>query len=174
MFNGNMPQLMAAYNQWQNAKLFDACLQLGDDERKADRGAFFQSIHHTLNHILWADLNWMGRFTGIKPELPPLGEDIHADFAALHAARLELDARIVAWAGGLSSEWLNEPVTWSSVLYKFTQTIPRWVQVQHFFNHQTHHRAQVGTLLMQAGIDIGITDLPMLPMLPMLNDDATA
>ena len=31
----------------------------------------------------------------------------------------------------------------------------------HLFNHQTHHRGQVSTLLMQAGIDIGVTDLGM-------------
>jgi uncharacterized damage-inducible protein DinB len=33
------------------------------------------------------------------------------------------------------------------------------------FNHQTHHRAQVATLLMQLSVDIGITDLTMLPAL---------
>ena len=34
--------------------------------------------------------------------------------------------------------------------------------VQHLFNHQTHHRGQVSTLLNQQGIDIGSTDLLML------------
>ena len=31
--------------------------------------------------------------------------------------------------------------------------------VQHFFNHQTHHRGQVTTLLTQAGQEVGVTDL---------------
>ena len=31
--------------------------------------------------------------------------------------------------------------------------------ILHFFNHQTHHRGQVTTLLSQAGQDVGITDL---------------
>jgi uncharacterized damage-inducible protein DinB len=30
--------------------------------------------------------------------------------------------------------------------------------VAHFFNHQTHHRGQVTTLLFQRGIDPGVTD----------------
>ena len=34
--------------------------------------------------------------------------------------------------------------------------------VMHFFNHQTHHRGQATTLLMQAGVDVGVTDLLML------------
>jgi uncharacterized damage-inducible protein DinB len=29
----------------------------------------------------------------------------------------------------------------------------------HFFNHQTHHRGQITTLLSQAGLDVGATDL---------------
>jgi uncharacterized damage-inducible protein DinB len=35
--------------------------------------------------------------------------------------------------------------------------------VMHFFNHSTHHRGQVTTLLMQSGVDPGATDLPWLP-----------
>ena len=30
----------------------------------------------------------------------------------------------------------------------------------HFFNHGTHHRGQLTTLMFQAGIDPGVTDLP--------------
>ena len=29
----------------------------------------------------------------------------------------------------------------------------------HVFNHQTHHRGQVSTLLYQAGVDVGVTDM---------------
>lgn len=29
----------------------------------------------------------------------------------------------------------------------------------HLFNHQTHHRGQATTLLSQAGVDVGVTDL---------------
>ena len=31
--------------------------------------------------------------------------------------------------------------------------------IAHFFNHQTHHRGQVTTLLTQAGRAVGDTDL---------------
>ena len=36
---------------------------------------------------------------------------------------------------------------------------PAWQAMTHFFNHQTHHRGQATTLLMQAGVDPGVTDL---------------
>ena len=36
---------------------------------------------------------------------------------------------------------------------------PLWWSVAHLFNHQTHHRGQITTLLTQQGHDIGSTDL---------------
>ena len=36
--------------------------------------------------------------------------------------------------------------------------------LQHLFNHQTHHRGQVTTLLFQAGIDPEVTDLLVMMM----------
>jgi len=39
------------------------------------------------------------------------------------------------------------------------------VLVTHMFNHGTHHRGQLTTLMKQVGIDPGVTDLPWLPAL---------
>ena len=50
-----MSVVLARYNRWMNERLFDVCGQLSDQERKLDRGAFFKSIHSTLNHILLGD-----------------------------------------------------------------------------------------------------------------------
>jgi uncharacterized damage-inducible protein DinB len=44
---------MAVYNRWQNENLYGTAASLSDVERKAPRGAFFGSIHGTLNHLLW-------------------------------------------------------------------------------------------------------------------------
>jgi hypothetical protein len=40
---------------------------------------------------------------------------------------------------------------------------PKQLIVAHYFNHQTHHRGQVTTLLTQAGRNVGQTDLWGLP-----------
>ena len=55
---------MARYNRWMNGRVYACCAELSDEERKKDRGAFFESIHGTLNHIILGDLIWIGRFTG--------------------------------------------------------------------------------------------------------------
>jgi uncharacterized damage-inducible protein DinB len=65
-------QVLAQYNAWINAKLYDLCCTIDDAQRRRDRGAFFGSVHNTLNHIMYGDLAFMSRLTGdpaIVPEL---------------------------------------------------------------------------------------------------------
>ncbi len=161
-------QLMARYNHWMNQKIYAACDRLTDDERKADRGAFFKSIHATLNHLIWGDYMWLGRFTQGTPlakDYPKavMGTDIYAEWDALKTARIAMDADIIAWAAALNAEWLANDFSWYSGLTKSTRTKPAWLLVTHLFNHQTHHRGQLTTLLAQQGIDPGETDLMLMP-----------
>ena len=48
--------------------LTDGCTrlagELADADYRADHGAFFSSVHGTLNHLLVGDRIWMHRFTG--------------------------------------------------------------------------------------------------------------
>ena len=67
---------LARYNAWMNRKIYGLCAGMSDEERKRDRGAFFGSIHGTLNHLVYADLANLSRFTGDPPEVPPLGVDL--------------------------------------------------------------------------------------------------
>ena len=49
-------------------------------------------------------------------------------------------------------------------------TIPAWLAATHMFNHATHHRGQLTTLMKQAGVDPGVTDLPFMPGVTRLLD----
>jgi hypothetical protein len=83
----DMFQTFARYNEWMNEKVYAVCAGIDDAERKRDRGAFFKSIHGTLNHLLFGDRAWMGRFTGRKYEIAPIGVDLYDDFSELRADR---------------------------------------------------------------------------------------
>ena len=48
-----------------NRRLYAAAARMSDDERKADRGAFWHSIHGTLCHLVWGDTQWMSRFDDV-------------------------------------------------------------------------------------------------------------
>jgi uncharacterized damage-inducible protein DinB len=156
-------RVLAEYNAWMNGKLYAACGALSDEERKRDRGAFFHSIHGTLNHVLLADSIWMGRFEGAPFDFTSLDQELYASFEELAARRVEMDKRIERWARGLTDSALGGKIEFTSKITKRTHAPTLWRVVLHFFNHQTHHRGQLTALLSQAGVDYGVTDLFLLP-----------
>ena len=155
--------LMARYNAWMNGKLYEVCAAIDDAERRRDRGAFFGSIHATLDHVVYADLAFLSRFTGDPPEAPELGVELYRDFDALRDARNALDARIERWVEGFTDEWLARALSYASKVDGAARSLPHWALVVHMFNHATHHRGQVTTLLSQMGLDVGPTDIPFMP-----------
>ena len=52
MVDADYCRTFAAYNEWMNRKLYELCAGMSVDERRRDRGAFFGSIHSTLDHLL--------------------------------------------------------------------------------------------------------------------------
>jgi uncharacterized damage-inducible protein DinB len=158
---------MARYNRWMNERVYELCAQLSDVARKEDRGAPFRSIHGTLNHLMVGDSIWMGRFTGTPFAVSSLGQELYSDFDELRSARQAFDASIVKWAESLTAETLAGDLVFTTIVNPQSRTMPMWFTVQHFFNHQTHHRGQLTTLIEQSGIDIGVTDLLLLPGSPV-------
>ena len=152
-------QSMDRYNRWMNERLYEFCASLTDAQRKENVGAFFKSIHGTLNHLLLGDRVWMGRFTG-KPFVPTsLAQQLYADFEELREERAATDTAISDWVAALTEKDLAGALSYMSIVNPSLRQYPLWFAVAHFFNHQTHHRGQLTTLLMQRGIDPGITDL---------------
>ena len=163
MISADYCQVMTEYNSWMNQRLYDLCMGIEDHERKRNAGAFFGSIHGTLNHLLFGDLSFMARFTGEPKEAPELGVILYDDFQALWQARQALDDRFSNWSSSLSEEWLKASLTYTSKVDGVSRTVQGWVLVTHMFNHQTHHRGQLTTLLSQMALDVGSTDIPFMP-----------
>lgn len=167
MLNQAYCQTMAAYNQWINQKIYAICEGLPEDLRTRDMGAFFKSIHGTLNHLLYGDLVWLHRFTQQPLDGLTLGEDLYSDFAVLQRQRAKTDQVLIAWADAVTEGWLEQPFEYTSQVDNKLRVLPTWVLVTHLFNHQTHHRGQLTTLLTQLGHDPGVTDLLWLPKLDL-------
>jgi uncharacterized damage-inducible protein DinB len=165
MIDGAYVLRMARYNRWQNENLYGVADRLTDAERRLERGAFFGSIHNTLNHLLWGDQIWMSRLAGLpRPQAGiPESVSLHPDWEALKAERVRFDHAIIDWAGTVEPSWLAAVQTYYSFATGREVTQPHWVLVTHMFNHQTHHRGQVHCMLTQAGGRPSDTDLPVMP-----------
>jgi len=163
-------QLFAQYNRWMNEKIFDAAAQLSEHELRQDRGAFFASVLGTLNHLIVGDIVWLKRFatdpekfrslTSIRETVTPESLDTHLydDLESLHAARQKLDADIENFCDEISDEQLQDKLDYENFQGNSYRD-QLGLLIQHLFNHQTHHRGQITTLLSQSGIDVGATDL---------------
>lgn len=155
----------ARYNRWMNDKLYGLAATLSDEARKRDRGAFFKSIHGTFNHLLLADRVWLARFEGLTlpdglmgPQgIRSLDQELYVEFEDLRRERSLTDDQLAAWVSGLTHERLAAPLVYTRRGQE--QKSPLWWAVAHVFNHQTHHRGQITTLLTQHGCDPGATDL---------------
>lgn len=156
-------RLQADYNRWINERLYAVCAGIGDTGRRCDLGAFFHSIHGTLNHILLADCVWLGRLKGRPFPVISLGQELYADFAELRAQRAETDVLLADYVHGLAPEDLSGPVRYTSISSGRSSALPRWVVLAHLFNHQTHHRGQATALISRLGHDFGVMDMIRMP-----------
>ena len=163
-------QLLAKYNQWMNENLYACAARLGPEALFAERGAFFGSIFGTLNHLAAGDTIWMKRFAAhpacaealaplaAVPTPPALDAVLFPELDGLRRYREWLDGLILDMAEALPEESLAQSLTYANTK-GVESTRNLMALLVHFFNHQTHHRGQVTTLLFQAGIDPGTTDL---------------
>lgn len=158
-------RMMARYNRWQNRAIYDAADTLDDEARRADRGAFFGSIHATLSHLAWADRIWFSRFQRCTPPGGSIRESAHfiERWDALKAEREALDAMIVEWSDGFAEGPVTGNLDWYSGAVGRDVSAPLGIVLPHIFNHQTHHRGQVHAMLTAAGAATDDTDLFLMP-----------
>jgi uncharacterized damage-inducible protein DinB len=162
--------LMADYNAWMNQQIYQSAGQLSLDQLTQDRRAFFGSILGTLNHLVVADMIWLKRFASYPrfqqvlahiyayPQPLTLDELLYQDLSGLYTVRLALDQLIYRWVHVVVEDDLSQVLTYTNSKGVVSHKLIGHLML-HFFNHHTHHRGQLSTLLYQAGINIGITDL---------------
>jgi uncharacterized damage-inducible protein DinB len=152
-------QMLADYNRWANARIYDACAALADDEFRSERGAFFGSAHRTLNHLLVADRIWLKRITGTGTAPTKLDAVLFEDLQALRQARQAEDERFIQLTASLGDEAIDRMVEYTPVTVPTPVREPLSVILAHVFNHQTHHRGQVHVILTALGRPSVVLDM---------------
>jgi len=163
-------ELMADYNKWMNERIYESASQLDSSALAENRGAFFNSIMGTLNHILVGDTIWLKRFSSHPEQFKSLeyvrclnmpkalNAILFDDLEVLTSARKKMDLVIQEFTYELSDDVVSSLLSYSNTKGEaYTKNFGHLIQ--HFFNHQTHHRGQISTLLNQIGVSVGNTDL---------------
>lgn len=146
----------AAYAAWANARLYDTAARLDDAARRKGRGAFFGSIHNTLNHLLLGDRVWLARLEGTEHGVTRLDEVPYPEFGALRRAAEAEIARLARYCDALDERRLASICHYRTISGGGVPgALPVTSILAHLFNHQTHHRGQVHAMLTQ--------DLPDVP-----------
>jgi uncharacterized damage-inducible protein DinB len=140
-------RMFAGYNTCCNERLYDAVALLSNADYRAERGAFFKSLRGTLNHLLVGDRIWMKRFTGAGEAPARLDAVLYDDFAALRSARRSQDSSINRYIDRLDNQALAQPIRYQTFVKPQTIKQSPAPALDHFYNHQTHHRGQAHALL---------------------------
>ncbi|HSX59091.1 MAG TPA: DinB family protein [Tahibacter sp.] len=117
-----------------------------------------------------ADTIWLHRFSrhpaafaalsaiAAFPRPTSLSQSLAPDLAGLRHYRGRLDTLIMRWVTELTPDHLSVDIDYGNRAgVRSSRNVG--ALLQHFFNHQTHHRGPVATLLSQSGVDVGVTDL---------------
>jgi uncharacterized damage-inducible protein DinB len=143
--------MMAEFNAWANLRLYGMAKKLSDEQYRRNVGAYFHSLHGTLNHLLASDLIWMHRLTGTGDYPRALNAIVFDDLALLSAARQQQDQRIIDFVQGLSDAQLEEAWDYRTLKGTPHRQLRREI-LAHLFNHQTHHRGQAHAVLTALGV----------------------
>jgi uncharacterized damage-inducible protein DinB len=162
-------EMLARYNQWANSRLYAMAARLPDEGYRKNVGAYFGSLHRTLNHLLTADRIWMRRLTGTGDHPNQLDAILFDDLPSLRTARQAEDVRIMAFVEGLGEADLHKQWDYQT-LNGSPQRQPMDEILAHLFNHQTHHRGQAHTVLTV----LGVAEPDPLDLLLMLREKRSA
>lgn len=141
---------MAHNNAWANGVLYDACGALSDGAVWDARPGFFGSIGRTLNHIYEVDLFYIDAVEAGGAGRSVYARDDIRTVPSLRRAQGVADARLIAFAGGLTEQTLGALRT-TQRPHGVKQERVDWLFL-HLIQHQVHHRGQVHTMLSAAGI----------------------
>ena len=149
----NSHQIMPRYNAWANDKIYEMCRYLSIEAYCKDRQAFFGSIHNTLNHILLVDLLWVARLESREDEsIKSLDQILYEEFNELSSARIVQDQRFIELVDGMASEEFDQKLKYQRMNGQQCEDVKGEMLIT-LYNHQTHHRGQVHTMLTQIGLN---------------------
>jgi uncharacterized damage-inducible protein DinB len=141
--------VLSDYQQWANDRLFAALGGLDSSLLNSPQGLFFNSIHHTADHILQVNRLWCARLRG-EAYPADFKRILYPDWNQLIEVTQSQSAELSLWLEARDEAFFDERVAFTS---SNGQAREMWVRdvLTHMMNHQTHHRGQISAVITRLG-----------------------
>ncbi len=148
----------AFYHHYAYDELLKHVKTIPDDDYKANKGLFFQSIHGTLNHLLLVDKLWYGRIIKKPIIIKSLADELFSDRNLLANELLQQASTWIKFIKDLEEDNMQNPCVYLDT-HGNQQKKPLIGSLLHVFNHGTHHRGQITAVIIQLGLTSPVLDL---------------
>ena len=149
--------ILYKYNQWANAKILGAALNVTQEQYVAPASFPHGGLRGTLVHALFAEWIWRSRWEGTSPTRRFKPEEFPT-FESLRARWLEEEKKLMEFVERISDERLNSTFDYNNISGKpFTKIL--WQAMAHLVNHGTQHRTEAAAMLTDFGHSPGDIDL---------------
>lgn len=168
---------LSKYNSWANSKIIDYLAVLSEEEIKANRNMYFRSLNGTLQHMILADELWWSRITGnaskygefshlwgLKSKDERTQWENQISYKDLFSELNRVSARWPIFINGLDDMCIEESFTYHDTRGQGTK-IGITQSLLHIFNHGTHHRGQISTILNLLDKDCDMLDYTYSPFI---------
>jgi uncharacterized damage-inducible protein DinB len=134
------------YNNWANQRVLQACQNLSEDQLAAATPGAYGTIRETLEHIIQAEADYVGRLTGDRPQPSFRWEDQPAL------------ADLSVFAGQVADALLDavQRIPPTHLVHEEEDGLFIDYQARHLFmqaiNHGIEHRTNITTILSGLGL----------------------
>ena len=148
-------QLLYAYNEWANTRIFAQASLLTDERLRQPNDFGWGSLFGALTHILDAEYGWR-HFLERDEDVKWLEAGDFADFGALRGRWAVENAEMRRFVNGLTDADLLRKVYYDVDGEQRSHIL--WHCLAHVVNHGTQHRAECAALLTDMGHSPGDMD----------------
>ena len=153
----NVIAILPKYHTWAYGVLFRVMDQVKEKDYFADQGLYFKSLHGTLNHLYMGDSVWYCRFANEPYPFKSVNDITFDDYATGKEMILKRCDQWIAFIEKLPNT-LPKTIITKNFRGENRET-PYVPTLMHVFNHATHHRGQISTVLTQLGLPAPEMDL---------------
>lgn len=156
-------QLLYEYDRWANERVIQYVSALTPEQFTRDLGGAFQSVRHTLVHIVGGEWIWLQYWKAESPSVPFINElrkrrdqlfaaELYPKVAAVEAKWREVEMEQMAFVESVTDEGLNGMLPFRTTHVSLAHLM------QHMANHSTYHRGQIALMMRQLSAEPIATD----------------